>query len=503
MIRFPSDEVVNLREQCFSLCVLLLVVSIMQLTAQGADFSKAKQVYVPPTKFHRAENYETERETQSLKVDVQAKRVVHPTHKLSAAEVTKLRLRAESLIKSRSLEQANQMLKRCFAAQPQNKLVQRDLLKVNLLRSRQYEKTKKLDQAISASHEAIYFAPDNAEAAGLLAQQLKQKGIDPTSASERLMLAQKLYADGKLPDALVEYGQSYKLTPSAAACAGLGNIYLAAGKKDLAQQQYNSALQIDPRCVEAYKQLGLMRLASGDIVEASSYLGKALEFNGSDTVAAKALTNLWQQQVSRSPNSANAHLGLARAYQLSGNFDLARSEYDRVAQIEPNNATLPVARATLQNAVAKYQSKQTINAAQALEAQGAFEEAKNKIGEALASDPKNTELLLLQGEVLEKMGKASDAADAYRAVLYADPNNTEAVHRLKSLSDGKLNFGAMLMPAVEASERAIPPEDLIRLANFLGQLRGVTRAQTKIMEDAEMINGSTKPKRAKKELAAG
>jgi tetratricopeptide (TPR) repeat protein len=403
-------------------------------------------------------------------------------------------------MKQGNLEQANQLLKQCFAAQSKNSLVQNDLLKVNLSRARKFEKSNKLNQAIDASREAIYFSPNNATAAALLTHQLKQKGIDASNAGVRLELAKKLFSAGKLPDALVEYGQSYQLLPTAAACAGLGNVYQSVGKSDLAKQQYSLALQIDSHCAEAYRQLGLMSLANKDIVDANSYLGKALELNGNDEVASTALIELWQKQVSLSPSSANAHLGLARAYQLSGRFDSANSEYDAVAQIEPNNPTLAIARETLKHALAKQQSRQVVEDARALEAQGSFEQAKNKVGDALASDPTNAELLLLQGELLEKMGKSSDAADVYRAVLYADPNNTEAARRLKVLTDGKQNFSLALPPLAPIS--SVPSEEgLIRLANFLIQLRSVTRAQTKILEDAEMISGSTKPARAKKELA--
>jgi tetratricopeptide (TPR) repeat protein len=493
MGEFPNNKVVNSVRRAL-LAGLCVAFASMQLAGQAADFSKAKQTYVPPSRIIRPNNYESSREAQSLGVNPNAK----PVPKLSSAQVTRVRLGAESLIKQGRFEQANQLLKQCFAAQSGNSLVQNDLLKVNLARSRQFQKAKKLDKAIEASREAIYFSPNSTIAEALLALQLKEKGIDPNNAAVRLKMADKLYSSGKLPDALVEYCQSYKLAPSAAACAGLGTIYQIVGKPRLAEQQFKLALQMDPRCEQANQQVGLLCLADKDTVGANSYLSRALEEDGNDTVASKALIDLWQHQISLSTNSANAHMGLARAYQLSGQLDLAANEYNTVARIEPENPNLSVARETLQHAVVHKQSTLAIAEARALESEGSFEQAKNRIGEALASDPTNSELLLLQGELLEKLGKAGDAADAYRAVLYADPKNEEAARRLKNLSVGTLNFGMLPVPvpaSASASDTVVLPagSDVAKLTNFILDLHGYIADQRKAIKTARR-GTTTKPK---------
>src|SRR5207244_3734283 len=109
-----------------------------------------------------------------------------------------------------------------------------------------------------------------------------------------------------------------------------------------------------------------------------SDLSHALTLDPSDTASKKTLLELWQHQVSHNPKDANAHLGLARAYQLGGDLPSAQSEYRQVVRLDPTNPNLPAARQSFKLALARQEARRSLEAAKTLEAHGAAKEAYQK-----------------------------------------------------------------------------------------------------------------------------
>lgn len=342
---------------------------------------------------------------------------------------------------------AQQVLQTYVHAYPKDKNLRSQLAKV-AVKNAQQQLTSSPDAAAAAARTAVWADPTNQTAKDLLSQSLKKVGVNSMSANERLRVADNLLAQGKPTEAEVEYDEALKLKPSAEGHVGLGDVALHQGKRDKAKTEYQRALEINPNSSMALRQMGLLRYQQGEVVGANTDLSRALVLNPKDSIASKQLIDLWQHQVAHTPNGANGHLGLARAYQLSGDLKSAQGEYRQVVRIDPQNANLPAARQSFKLALARQEGEKAVEAAHTLESQGLLADAHNKVLEAVGLCPGSASMRLYQGQLSQKLGSYSEAQQAYMDVLRVDPKNEAAAIGLKSLPP-------MAAPSVVSNE--LPP----------------------------------------------
>jgi len=327
---------------------------------------------------------------------------------------------------------AQSVLQTYVHAYPKDKALRAELAKVAVKNAQQQLHTSP-ETAAAAARTAVWADPSNQPAKEILAQSLKNVGVNSQSASDRLKLADNLLAQGKPTDAEVEYEEALKLKPSAEGHVGLGDASLRQGKKDKAKAEYQRALEINPNSAVALRQMGSLRYQQGEVIGANTDLSRALVLNPKDSAASKQLIDLWQHQVAHSPNAVNGHLGLARAYQLSGDLKSAQGEYRQVVRIDPQNPNLPAARQSFKLALARQEGERAVDAAHTLENQGLLNDAHSKALEAVGLCPGNVSMRLYQAQLSQKMGSYNEAHDAYMDVLRVDPKNEEAAAGLKSL----------------------------------------------------------------------
>jgi len=336
------------------------------------------------------------------------------------------------MIASGQYAAAQSVLQTYVHAYPKDKNLRAQLAKVAVKNAQQQLATSP-EEAAAAARTAVWADPSNQTAKEVLAQSLKKAGVNTMSASARLKVADNLLAQGKPTEAEVEYGEALKLKPSAEGHVGLGDVALHQGKRDKAKAEYQRALEINPNSSVALRQMGLLRYQQGEVIGANTDLSRALVLNPKDTIASKQLIDLWQHQVAHTPNGANGHLGLARAYQLSGDLKSAQAEYRQVVRIDPQNPNLPAARQSFKLALARQEGERAMEAAHTLENQGLLNEAHSKVLDAVGLCPGNVSMRLYQGQLSQKLGSYSEAHQAYMDVLRVDPKNEEAAMGLKSL----------------------------------------------------------------------
>jgi tetratricopeptide (TPR) repeat protein len=425
--------------------------------------------------------------TQSL-VQAAARKVTGSTTSFLAGA----RSRAQELIKQGNLEEADSVLRNAFKAAPKDALVKRDLAALSMQRAEKFLAGADLDSALKAAREAVYVDPSSSQASALLDKILRDSGVNPTDPGQRVKLGDLLASQGRDTAATVEYRAALKLKPSAAAHVGLGNLAARNGQKALAKSEYLKAVEAEPGSAAAHRQLGLLELSANDTVGANTDLSRAVILDPQDKAAGKALVDLWQRQVSKAPNDANAHLGLARAYQLTGDLKSAQSEYRQVVRIDPNHPNLPAARQSFKLVLARQEAERNIQAARTLEGQGALAAAHDKVLEALSLNPADAGTRLYQGQLLEKMGQLQQARIAYMEVLRDDPNNVAAAQRLKALPAGAAQAPMAAAPAIAPGEApplsSIPParvDHVTSLSNFLLTLRNHSLAEKNRLEGIE------------------
>jgi len=358
-------------------------------------------------------------------------------------------------------DDAEMTAKNAVAKNPKDPKLKADLAEVLVSKAKHFLSKGDLNAAGAKAREALVYEPGSHEAKAVVSQILAKQGLNGQNPKDHLKVADAMASQRRYMEAGVEYKLSLELKPSGAGHIGLGNLAVSAGKIEEAKKEYQVAIELDPKSSVAYRQLGALSYSMHDLANANTDLGKALSINGRDQLACSLLIELWQRQVTSAPTSVNAHLGLARAYLQTGELELAKTEYQQVARLEPNNPNLPQARAAYKACLARREAAKCYEAAKTLDSTGADGDAHEKLLESLSYDPGSIGCLLLNGKVCEKLGLYNDAHDAYMSVLKEDPRNLIAAQRLKALvakgGGTKLASSGLAATAQSLPASSIPP----------------------------------------------
>lgn len=337
---------------------------------------------------------------------------------------------ADALIAQGKLKDAQAVLMKVQRTFPQEAKLRDKIAQVSVLRSHHYLKTGDHLQAASQSRMALAFDTHNEKAKDTLDKALQGMNVDPSSSQARLKQGHTLFSQGKTLEAAIEYRAALhnpaQLDSHSEALVGLGNI--AAHHKDFtnAKANYEAALHQNPNSSTALRQYGLFQFKQNELINANRNLSKALIVNPSDVAAKEKLIELWQQQVATRPDDAVTHLGMARAYQLSGDLKSAQAEYKTVVKIDPNHPNLPQARESFKIALVEQEARKHLESAHTLENHNALREAYAKASEAARITPNNVQTKLYQAHLAERIGNYKDAKAFYLSALTLDPNNATA-----------------------------------------------------------------------------
>ena len=342
---------------------------------------------------------------------------------------------ADQLAKDGKLQEAQEVLEKYDQVYPKNVAIDAKLSQVSLDRAKYYVRHDDYVEGAKQARIAIAHNSSNTEAKHVLEQVLRHHGIEPNHSLSRVKLGDVLFSQGKLKEARVEYDAALKSDHAPGAYIGLGNISLRENKLKDAKAHYQLALDKDPESAVALRQLGIVRYKLKDVVGANTDLSRALVLNQDDKLAGQTLVDLWQRQVSLHPKDPNSHLGLARAYQLSGDLKSAQGAYRTVVSIDPNHPNLPAARQSFKLALARQEAQKTYEAAKTLDASGALPEAYNKAAESVSLSPGDVKFRLYQADLAERLGNRPEARNLYMEILRQDPKNLIAAQKVKSLTE--------------------------------------------------------------------
>jgi tetratricopeptide (TPR) repeat protein len=391
-------------------------------TAHSASSSSThQQINADPTRSTGVERHSGN--TKAYKLGAENSTVAHVT------------AHADALAKEGKLQEAQELLEKYDKTYPKNAAIDSKLSQISLERAKYYVRHDDYVEGAKQARIALAHNSSNTEAKHVLDQVLRHHGIEPSHSHSRVKIGDVLFSQGKLKEARVEYEAALKSDHSTAAYIGLGNISLRENKLKEAKSDYQLALEKEPESSVALRQLGIVRYKLKDVVGANTDLSRALVINQDDKLAGQTLVELWQRQVSMRPKDANSHLGLARAYQLSGDLKSAQNAYRTVVSIEPNHPNLPAARQSFKLALARQEAQKTYEAAKTLDAGGAVPEAYNKASESVSLSPGDLKFRLYQAELAERLGNAPEAKHLYLEILRQDPKNTLAAQKVKSLSE--------------------------------------------------------------------
>ena len=261
--------------------------------------------------------------------------------------------------------------------------------------------TRRRKAAMDALHSAIQADPDNGEAYLLLGQIQELPGGDVDSGRESVEKA-------------VELLRANPVRRSVA----WSTLATFTDDIDEKKKHLQSAVEVDPQNLDAWRALGRAHLQSGDYqaaLEKFIYLAKKdPEDNDSLDIASKLLLaeekydealELMDDLLKKAPNSQGIYTLRANVYAMQNQLERASKDLEKALELKPNDTTALLARSRL------------------LFVAGDDEEAMADINRVLELSPGLPEAYALRSDIAQTIGNFRQAISDLRQLLKLDPNN--------------------------------------------------------------------------------
>jgi tetratricopeptide (TPR) repeat protein len=223
------------------------------------------------------------------------------------------------------------------------------------------------------------------------------------------------YAEtGDYTSAIRSYTQAMRLAPKVSYLPyNLGLVYQRTGRRKEAEKWYRQAMALTPGSPEPYNALGTIKASAGKRKEAEEFYRKALELNPGLLAARNNLAlllaskgdrfneavQLWQQNLTGSPEHLPSRLSLAEALAGNGRTKEAIGQYQEVVRLKPEYVGARVAMAAL------------------LAKDGRTGDALVQLREASRRQPADARILEQIGDAELASGNAAGARAAYEQAL--------------------------------------------------------------------------------------
>ncbi len=163
------------------------------------------------------------------------------------------------------------------------------------------------------------------------------------------------------------------------------------GKLAPAADHYRQSTELSPQSIEAWLNLGRVRLQLEQVESASK---------------------AFQLAIALDPVNPAAHAGAGESLAMAAQYAEAETCFRRALELAPNDPGLIVYIARM------------------MDARGETERAEQTLRDALASDPGQVDLWLALGQMLQAYRRVEDAGSAYRDALRHHPEHPELLFRL-------------------------------------------------------------------------
>ena len=167
-----------------------------------------------------------------------------------------------------------------------------------------------------------------------------------------------------------------------------------------AQNEFNTALIINPRYYQAYNALGVIELNTGNWNKARQYFGRTLEVD---------------------PNYATAIDNLGTVDYLQGNHDLAQKRFMKAISLNPNSSTA------------------YFHLAQVYDKKSGYSKALDALDHSLRIKGNSSVAYNLRGEILKKQGNEAAAIESFKKSIALKPENTKPYVNLAKIYERRFD----------------------------------------------------------------
>jgi tetratricopeptide (TPR) repeat protein len=257
--------------------------------------------------------------------------------------------------------------------------------------------------------------------------------------------------------------------------------YVQQGKLQNAINEYEKVVKDDPKDLTTLNSIGDLCARIGQNEKACLYFKKVGDAYALDGFTVKAIA-LYKKLTKLNPQALESIAKLAELYTQQGLYNDARSQYvlvadqylrsgdneqavgifQKILELDPENAAMRAKLADLYTKMGKRQEARNLyfSAAQSLYGRGALDAADQALERVLGMEPNNAEALMLRGQI------AADSGDAANAIHYL-----EKIPDLDSRPDG---LRAMLRALVQLGRNEEAEPLAAKLLNVHNDPSGLT-----------------------------
>lgn len=309
---------------------------------------------------------------------------------------------------------------------PYDETIQEKLANAYLARAQQYKtETKEYKKALNDYKSAVFYAkywkqtsPSQSmislanNATGEISSLEKRLSVAQNQTA-RLQNAKALKAQGELAASgydfqLLKNGQ-YKIT----AYENLGNIYKNLNNLSSAMDYFKDAISFNPDNPKLHFLYGVMLDEAKNYEASMEQYNLALKYGDKSPELLEILENKWTQNIVNNPNDAQSYINLGAIYQKQGNFEAAKTQYLKAANLDSSDDT------SLYNLASLYTQQKN------------YQEAINIYDKLLLKKPNNIKVLEYKANALKELQRYDETLKQYDKILAIDPNNKNA----RSLAD--------------------------------------------------------------------
>lgn len=289
-----------------------------------------------------------------------------------------------------------------------------------------------------------YFAAENFEKARIEFGNALQ--IDPKDAEARYMSGRVAEKLGKLRDAVGSYQSALDIDKDhIQARANLGRVFVFAGASAQALETIGPGLEAHPDDADLLVVRGAARMTQKQLPEALADAERAVKIAPTNESAVALLASLYRQQdpkraeallkstIANIPKTSELRQVLALLYTQSGDIEAAAEQYEQLIKLKPDVAqyrvqlSLLYARAgridaaekALLDGIAAHPKKRDLKLAyvELVSARRSGPQGEQALRGFIDQDPKDLELQLTLGTLLERMSKLDDARAVYARLV--------------------------------------------------------------------------------------
>lgn len=205
-------------------------------------------------------------------------------------------------------------------------------------------------------------------------------------------LADQLFEDGKVEEALSHYRKVLELNPECAEVyCNVGLIHFGRGEFDEAEKNFLISLKKDENQIHAYFNIGCLYQSKNDFENALSF---------------------YKEVVLRSPDDAQTYLRMGICAQSLERKDDAQAFFEEAFRLQPNSIEVGAALSGL------------------LIETGQYEKAEEVLKVSLVSHPDDVSLYFSLGLVLKEQKKFESALAQFNKVVSIDDKHSEGFYHL-------------------------------------------------------------------------